>query len=210
MRYLKKVAQLSNEIKERYFDLSNVWNIPVLIVALSLYFGATPSRLSLNSLVLQLAAVFELIDPWINFIQDKRRNLGGTLFDPKSIDGSRLAGPFPFVQLFLFSLLVVKEKGHALQQLLLPGAHSDGMKAKLSGDQVVGLEFLIVPKAIWLWIREFPSLDPDLVELDFLSLTLPIRKSRLSYKYNVTDRGVYLSRKRIMAAWSLAGPRARE
>ena len=76
--------------------------------------------------------------------------MGGTLFDPKSIDGSRLAGPFPFVQLFLFSLLVVKEKGHALQQFLLPGANLDGMKAKLSGDQDVGLEFLIVPKAIWL------------------------------------------------------------
>ena len=61
-----------------------------------------------------------------------------------------LAGPFPFVQLFLFSLLVVKKKGHALQQFLLPGANSDRMKAKLSGDQVVDLEFLIVPKAIWL------------------------------------------------------------
>ena len=104
--------------------------------------------------------------------------------------------------LVLFGLLVAKAQGHALQQFLLPAADSDGMKAKLSGDQVVGLESFDSSQGLWLWIQEFPSLDPDPVEIDFLSLTLPIRKSRLSYKYDGRYRPWCLlnSRKRIMVS----------
>ena len=99
--------------------------------------------------------------------------------------------------LVLFGLLVAKAQGHALQQFLLPAADSDGMKAKLSGDQVVGLESFDSSQGFWLWIQEFPSLDPDPVEIDFLSLTLPIRKQSGNRGYHtsmtaVTDLGVYL------------------